>query len=75
MPNRATTLALISSSLKMYGMCRPHVTIDKAWVKVLTDDLQQDSAARANVRVYSGKILAAIKQVASFAGQALILRL
>ena len=36
---------------------------DKTWVKVLSEDLQRDAAARAHMREYAKKTLSAIKQV------------
>ena len=41
------------------------MSLDKAWVQVLADDLQRDKdkAARANLREYVSQTLAAIKQV------------
>ncbi len=36
---------------------------DKTWVKVLSEDLQRDAAARAHMQEYAKKTLSAIKQV------------
>ena len=41
------------------------MSLDKAWVQVLADNLQRDKdkAARSNLREYVSQTLAAIKQV------------
>ena len=42
---------------------RAYMSGDKTWVKVLSEDLQRDTAARAHMREYAKKTLSAIKQV------------
>ena len=42
---------------------RAYMAGDKTWVKVLSEDLQRDAAARAHMQEYAKKTLSAIKQV------------
>ena len=44
---------------------RAYMSGDKTWVKVLSEDLQRDAAARAHMQEYAKNTLSAIKQVSS----------